>query len=147
MSDHELFRQIRAKAEPIFVENGKAIYLAEPTDSPLDYRRRLAETLKANTTLRRVDISRVPASEFGPVEEKIYADAARNARSPLDLKPGVLREIKKPDRSGRVVSEFVAGRGASAFREVYAACLAPVMVSPIYVDGKPAVPPVIPGFR
>lgn len=112
-------------------------------ETPLQYRKRICDALKANTALRHRDIRREPPEVFAATEARIYGEAAANYLSPRDLKPGQIAEVRRTDASGRVITEFAVGRGGSAFRDLYADFIGPALVSAVHIDGKARPLPVI----
>lgn len=112
-------------------------------ETPLQYRKRICDTLKANTALRHRDIRREPPEVFAATEARIYREAAQNYLHPHDVAPGEVVEVKRTDASGRKISEFAVGRGGSAFRDLYGAFLATPLESPVHIDGKAQPLPVI----
>ena len=139
-AEQQEFKAIQYHADSVLREFGKtAAKHIEPrgTESAHAYRIRVAQTLAGETKkYRHTEISpTIDPASLAEVEAQIYADAFKQSRHPLDLKPGEFREIKKVDNAGRVVSEFVTGEGG-AFRALYAGCFRPTQVGNLIVDGK-----------
>ena len=101
------YQRHQAEADGIYRQ------LGEPSaPPPLDnewlphYRRRLLEPLKQHSpTWAKVEI---PNQEdvLAVAERQIYADAAREARAPTNLRPGELVERIVTDSTGRKISKF-----------------------------------------
>lgn len=75
-------------------------------EKPLSYRRRLLVQLQEHSPdFKSVDLSSIAdAALLGFAEKQIYADAQKSAS--LSVGPGMLREIKRADATGRQISTF-----------------------------------------
>jgi 8-oxo-dGTP pyrophosphatase MutT (NUDIX family) len=74
----------------------------------LAYRKRMAKDYKTHSqTWKDVDLASLPESAFAPIEKFIYADALNAGMNPASAPPGMLREIRRTDQTGRVISTFV----------------------------------------
>jgi hypothetical protein len=105
----------QSKADSIFQAHGQRAPRAMDGETLSNYRKRLATKLKTYSAECK-DVSLVGLSVndsvFGIIEGKIYADALAAARSPVGLPAGTLREIRKTDMTGRVITEFVGSPSA-----------------------------------
>jgi hypothetical protein len=145
-AEEQEFRDIQARAAHVFALNRKIV--PDATDeTALDYRRRLAESLKSNSSMRSHDLSREPKEVFTLSEAKIYADAQRNYLKPLDLAPGEIREIKYRDRANRTVTEFAVGRGQSVFKQIFGDMVGVGQRVQFMYDGQPVAVPNLAGPR
>jgi hypothetical protein len=149
--EKQQFGLVEYRADQVLAEFGKTVTkLEDPPrggESLFDYRKRVAQRVGAETRkYRSRDISSLPPAEFLPVEAEIFADALKQARHPLDLGPTQFREVKKIDRSGRAITEFVCGEGPGAFRALYAQFIAKPMVQEggLFVNGVEKHPRVMP---
>jgi len=98
----------QAKADSVFSGFGKSAPAPLRGESTLNYRKRLANGLKAlGEKFKTLDLSPIPAGEaFDVLEGQIYADAQVAAANPIIPQEEGLREIIKTDRAGRKISEF-----------------------------------------
>lgn len=100
---------IQSRADEVFVQFGKRAPRAQLGETPIAYRRRLAEHLRPfSDKWKSIELSAVRDDAFeGQVENQIYADAALRAMQPNDLDPGSIREIKRTTPSGHIETSFV----------------------------------------
>ena len=96
----------QVKADSVFSCFGKRAPVPLSGEKPLAYRRRLMIQLQEHSPdFKSVDLSSIADSALLSVAEKtIYADAQKSAI--LSLGPGMLREIKRADATGRQISTF-----------------------------------------
>ena len=96
----------QVKADSVFSCFGKRAPVPLSGEKPLAYRRRLMIQLQEHSPdFKTVDLSSIADSALLSVAEKtIYADAQKSAS--LSLGPGMLREIKRADATGRQISTF-----------------------------------------
>ena len=96
----------QVKADSVFSCFGKRAPVPLSGENPLAYRRRLMIQLQEHSPdFKTVDLSSIADSALLSVAEKtIYADAQKSAS--LSLGPGMLREIKRADATGRQISTF-----------------------------------------
>jgi hypothetical protein len=92
------------------------------------YRERICDALKGNTSLARLDLSREPPEIFADSEARIIRESAENYLKPRNVEAGKLVEVKRIDRAGREIIEFATGqkgnpnpetRPVSSFKETY----------------------------
>ncbi|MFN3069938.1 NUDIX hydrolase [Serratia sp. J2] len=96
----------QVKADSVFSSFGKRAPVPLSGEKPLAYRRRLMIQLQEHSPdFKTVDLSSIadPAL-LGFAEKQIYADAQKSAS--LSVGPGMLREIKRADATGRQISTF-----------------------------------------
>jgi len=146
-AERQEFKAIQYRADSVLREFGRtAATHVEPRggETAHQYRVRLAQALASETRkFRHTEISpTIDPASLAEVEARIYADAARQAKHPLDLKPGEFREIKKTVGT-RQYSEFVCGEGPGAFRALYADCIYPAQVGNLFVNGKETLIPTV----
>lgn len=111
--DQDALYNAQQRAWNILSEGGLPTPEPMQGEGPMAYRKRLATILSANTPHKDTNVRAIQDERvFEITERAIYADAEKNARNPLDLKPGELREIKKIDRTGRTISEFIGDPSA-----------------------------------
>ncbi|MGV4148117.1 NUDIX domain-containing protein [Citrobacter freundii] len=96
----------QVKADSVFSCFGKRAPVPLSGEKPLAYRRRLMIQLQEHSPdFKSVDLSSIADSVLLSVAEKtIYADAQKSAS--LSVGPGMLREIKRADATGRQISTF-----------------------------------------
>ncbi|EBK0915209.1 NUDIX domain-containing protein [Salmonella enterica] len=96
----------QVKADSVFSCFGKRAPVPLSGEKPLAYRRRLMIQLQEHSPdFKTVDLSTIADSALLSVAEKtIYADAQKSAS--LSVGPGMLREIKRADATGRQISTF-----------------------------------------
>ncbi len=96
----------QVKADSVFSCFGKRAPVPLSGEKPLAYRRRLMIQLQEHSPdFKTVDLSSIADSALLNVAEKqIYADAQKSAS--LSVGPGMLREIKRADATGRQISTF-----------------------------------------
>ncbi|MGZ0595943.1 NUDIX hydrolase [Citrobacter freundii] len=96
----------QVKADSVFSCFGKRAPVPLSGEKPLSYRRRLMIQLQEHSPdFKSVDLSSIADSALLDVAEKqIYADAQKSAS--LSVGPGMLREIKRADATGRQISTF-----------------------------------------
>lgn len=96
----------QVKADSVFSCFGKRAPVPLSGEKPLEYRRRLMIQLQEHSPdIKSVDLSSIADSALLSVAEKtIYADAQKSAS--LSVGPGMLREIKRADATGRQISTF-----------------------------------------
>ncbi|HFW5230001.1 TPA: NUDIX hydrolase [Salmonella enterica subsp. diarizonae serovar 50:k:z35] len=96
----------QVKADSVFSCFGKRAPVPLSGEKPLAYRRRLMIQLQEHSPdFKSVDLSSIADSALLNVAEKqIYADAQKSAS--LSVGPGMLREIKRADATGRQISTF-----------------------------------------
>ena len=96
----------QVKADSVFSSFGKRAPIPLSGEKPMAYRRRLMIQLQEHSPdFKSVDLSAIADSALLSVAEKtIYADAQKSAS--LSVGPGMLREIKRADATGRQISTF-----------------------------------------
>lgn len=113
-TDDEQSKFADAQARADLVYSGFGMRAPRPLDgeSILGYRRRLLSQVKPHSkTWKDVDINAIQDSgAFGIMETQVFADAEFAALHPADLTAGQLREIRKEDVTGRMISTFVGPR-------------------------------------
>lgn len=96
----------QVKADSVFSSFGKRAPVPLSGEKPMAYRRRMMIQLQEHSAdYKTVDLSSIADSALLNVAEKqIYADAQKSAS--LSVGPGMLREIKRADATGRQISTF-----------------------------------------
>lgn len=96
----------QVKADSVFSAFGKRAPAPLSGEKPLSYRRRLLVQLQEHSPdFKSVDLSSIAdAALLSFAEKQIYADAQSAAS--LTVGPGMLREIKRADATGRQISTF-----------------------------------------
>jgi len=108
-AEYAKFSDAQAKADSVYQAFGDSAPRPLNGEGLMAYRRRLARGLqKHSAKLKEVNLGKIVDSvAFGYMEEQIYSDAMAAAMSPVDLPRGALREMKRPDTTGRIISTFV----------------------------------------
>ncbi|HEN5146363.1 NUDIX hydrolase [Klebsiella quasipneumoniae] len=98
--------EAQVKADSVFSSFGKRAPIPLSGEKPMAYRRRLMIQLQEHSPdYKTVDLSAIADSQLLSTAEKhIYADAQKAAS--LSVGPGMLREIKRADATGRQISTF-----------------------------------------
>lgn len=98
--------EAQVKADSVFSSFGKRAPIPLSGEKPMAYRRRLMIQLQEHSPdYKAVDLSAIADSQLLSAAEKhIYADAQKAAS--LSVGPGMLREIKRKDATGREISTF-----------------------------------------
>ncbi|MCJ1857420.1 MULTISPECIES: NUDIX hydrolase [Klebsiella] len=98
--------EAQVKADSVFSSFGKRAPIPLSGEKPMAYRRRLMIQLQEHSPdFKAVDLSAIADSQLLSTAEKhIYADAQKAAS--LSVGPGMLREIKRKDATGREISTF-----------------------------------------
>lgn len=98
----------RRRADSTYSALNRDVPEVLPGESPLAYRRRLADGLKdLSPTLKAANVDALPGDVFGLTEDRIYQDAAEAAKSPANLKPMELRAHKYQDEAtGHMITEY-----------------------------------------
>lgn len=98
--------EAQVKADSVFSSFGKRAPIPLSGENPMAYRRRLMIQLQEHSPdYKAVDLSAIADSQLLSTAEKhIYADAQKAAS--LSVGPGMLREIKRKDATGREISTF-----------------------------------------
>lgn len=104
--EHNEVADAQVKADSVFSCFGKRAPVPLSGEKPLSYRRRLMIQLQEHSPdFKSVDLSSIADSALLNVAEKqIYADAQKSTS--LSVGPGMLREIKRADATGRQISTF-----------------------------------------
>ncbi|WP_145550725.1 NUDIX domain-containing protein [Yersinia intermedia] len=105
-SERNELADAQVKADSVFSVLGKRAPMPLSGEKPLSYRRRLMIQLQEHSgAYKAVDLSSIADSALLNIAEKqIYADAQSSAS--LSVGPGMLREIKRADVTGRQISTF-----------------------------------------
>lgn len=105
-SERNELADAQVKADSVFSVLGKRAPMPLSGEKPLSYRRRLMIQLQEHSSdYKAVDLSSIADSALLNIAEKqIYADAQSSAS--LSVGPGMLREIKRSDVTGRQISTF-----------------------------------------
>ncbi|WP_230492917.1 hypothetical protein [Martelella alba] len=115
-SEREELAEAQSKADSVASYFGQRAPAPLSGETSLAYRQRLAAKYKSHSQqYKDINLSAINDSAlFGIVENAIYADAQAAAMNPADVAAGVLREIRRPDATGRQISTF-AGDPASTW--------------------------------
>ncbi|MDU6685361.1 NUDIX domain-containing protein [Phytobacter diazotrophicus] len=105
-ADRNELADAQLKADSVFSAFGQRAPSPTPGEKPLPYRRRLLVKLQEHSPdFKGVDLSAIADAQLLNIAEKqIYADAQSAAS--LSVGPGQLREIKRADATGRMISTF-----------------------------------------
>ncbi|WP_069009681.1 NUDIX hydrolase [Yersinia enterocolitica] len=105
-SERNELADAQVKADSVFSVLGKRAPMPLSGEKPLSYRRLMMIQLQEHSgDYKAVDLSSIADSALLNIAEKqIYADAQSSAS--LSVGPGMLREIKRADVTGRQISTF-----------------------------------------
>ena len=105
-ADRNELADAQIKADSVFSAFGQRAPSPVSGEKPLAYRRRLLVKLQEHSPdFKGVDLSAIADAQLLNIAEKqIYADAQSAAN--LSVGPGQLREIKRADATGRMISTF-----------------------------------------
>lgn len=103
-----MYADCQSKADSVYSLHGERAPAPMEKETLLAYRKRLAGKLQIHSSeFKDVNLNAISDSTILSIaENRIYADAATAARSPV-IQGGVLREIKKTGPGGHQISEFV----------------------------------------
>jgi hypothetical protein len=105
-STDELNRQRQADADAVYALHGKRAPQPEPNERADRYDERLTTPLqKFSDTWKGIDYGSLREDARTPIRAGILADAAHAADHPV-VPEGELKEIRRADSSGRVISTF-----------------------------------------
>ena len=97
----------QARADSVLMAFGKQARGPWNGETGIAYRRAFANELKVHSPAwKDIDLSKLPDAALANAEADIYKCAADSAMSPATVPEGTLREIKRPDGTGRLRSEF-----------------------------------------
>ena len=124
-------RNAQVRADPVAQAFGDSVSPPHESETPLQYRRRLADKYKVHSkTWKDVDITGFDGKALDVVESQVYPAALQEARHPTNVEPGTLREVlDPPDASGRRIRRFYGDPEA---------CWAPFKAVPRRVTGTAA---------
>jgi hypothetical protein len=110
VSDEELNAIAEAQTEWDRAAQSHGLRASRPMDGETleGYERRHAKRFQQHSkNWAKVDLSALPSEVLAIALPEIRADARRAAENGGDMPNAVLREIRTPDRTGRIISEFV----------------------------------------
>ena len=109
--EHAAFADAQARADAIFNGFGKRAPRPLEGETLIDYRKRMATTLKTHSPRwKNTKFSRLDDETFGQIEEQVYADASSAAANPVDMEAGELRMVTKIDPATGVRSNVFYGK-------------------------------------
>jgi len=107
VEDRNALAQAQARADSIAGLFGNRALPPIPGESPLAYRRRLANDFKQHSAkFKDKALGTMDADVLGVVEEQIYHDAETAARAPNRAGPGRLIPIREVDEAGRTITRY-----------------------------------------
>jgi hypothetical protein len=105
-ADREALSAAQTRADGVGQLLGKKVTAPLAGESPIDYRKRLANGFKGySDSMKKVDVAGLDGSAFDLIEEKIYADATAAALSPAHAPEGRLIPVVTREM-GRDVTRF-----------------------------------------
>lgn len=106
-ADYGSMSDAQAYADSAYQAFGKRAPVPLSGETPLAYRRRLANGLKAHSPdWKDQDLARVDAGVLTIAEKKIYADAEVASRSSADVAEGIMIPRRRVTDSGHQVTEY-----------------------------------------
>ena len=114
MEDRNAIAEVRFRADSVYqAVLGRPVPDAIPGESPISYRKRLADGLKKFSTMYATErLDSLSGNVFTGVEDRIYADAVAAAKTPAVVPAGQLRAITRND-SGHTITEYVGDPSAT----------------------------------
>ncbi|MHB1267078.1 MAG: hypothetical protein ACYCY2_05670 [Acidithiobacillus ferriphilus] len=108
IEDRNLLAETRNRADGLYQAlTGQPASSPQPGESPIGYRKRMADGLrKYSERMKEVRLDALAGEAFAVVEDHIYTDAHAAIRSDAIVPAGQLRAIKTMDR-GRERTEYV----------------------------------------
>ena len=112
-ADYAAMADYQARADSVYTAFGERAPAPMQSETPEAYRIRLAKGMQQHSAAwRGIKLANLPSNALEIAENAIYTDAVAAARNPDGMEPGTLREIKKRDESGRMITEFVGDPSA-----------------------------------
>lgn len=112
-TDRDLLSQAQARADSVAQMLGERINGPLNGETPIMYRKRLADKLKAHSVdFKDVKLDSLDGETFKIVEDKIYADAQSAALEPSSATVGRLIRVDSKDSAGRTISTFTGDMNA-----------------------------------
>jgi len=114
IEDRNLLAETRNRADGLYQAlTGQPASQSQPGESPIAYRKRMADGLrKYSDRMKDVRLDALAGEAFAVIEDHIYADAHAAIRSDAIVPAGQLRAIKTMDR-GRERTEYVGDAAAT----------------------------------
>lgn len=110
-TDYADLANVQARADGVLMGFGDSASRPLQGETLIAYRKRLALGMqKHSAKWKDADLRAMDVPTFGIVEAEIYADSMEVARNPVDIEPGVLRQITRKDPETGVVQHTFAGR-------------------------------------
>ena len=106
-ADRDALSQAQARADGVAQMFGKQVNAPLAGESPISYRKRLAESFKKySPKMKEVRMDSLAGAAFDIVEDQIYSDAQAAALSPEAITAGQLIPIVRKDSSGREITTY-----------------------------------------
>lgn len=106
-SHREELLSAQSRADEILIQLGKRAPQPMVGEAPLDYRRRVVSDLKPlSPQWKEIKLDSFDEQAFSLAEKMIYSDAVVAAKRPTDIAPGRMREVRKVQPTGHIVTEF-----------------------------------------
>lgn len=103
----EKMADAQARADSVAMTFGRRAPRPLAGETLLGYRRRLAkEYQKYSNQWNKIDLRTCTAAVLDIAEPQIYADAQRAGENPIMEGASTLREVRRPDATGRMISTF-----------------------------------------
>lgn len=112
--DRAELTSIQSRADSAMIQLGERAPQPMAGETPIAYRRRMTSLLQRHSDRwKNVRLDSLDETTFKEVaESQIYADAAERAKRPNDIPAGRMREVRRQDPSGHIITEFY-GNNAS----------------------------------
>ena len=112
LSGDERKLAVQAEVDPVYQLHGRRAPAPEPGERFDRYDERLITPLqKHSEAFSTLDYGSLPGSARRPIREQILQDARHAADNPK-VPEGELREVRRADSSGRIISTFHGSPGA-----------------------------------
>lgn len=105
--ERDALAQAQSRADGLAQMFGEQISGPLHGETPIQYRKRLADKFKKHSSdLKNIRMDSLDDVTFGVMEERIYQDASRVARSPSVQTPGRLIPMVRRDSAGREITTY-----------------------------------------
>ena len=107
-ADYTVMAGFQARADRTYSMHGLSAPRAMEGETPLSYRRRLVSALTRHSPdYKDINIGEINSEAMlAIVEKRVYEDADKAAKNPIDIGVGELRKVVRTDDVGRRITEF-----------------------------------------
>lgn len=112
-SDRSGLAEVQSRADSVLTALGEG-RAPQPLvgESVPNYRRRMAAKIQSHSRdWKETRLDALPAEVFEIAEKTIYADATVAAKTPSNIKPGYMREVRRVSEAGHIITDFYGSEG------------------------------------